>query len=127
MDQRHFSEEAFLHATLIEFVKCLGSGKRARMFVESIDCGAFESFFNFLGNPGMEHNLRWRRPWRRQDILSVIVITNMDMIQRQHNRATKRKGNKIKPSAATKNAFRVRGSKAGSQQRGRGSQLRPSS
>ena len=98
MDQRHFSEEAFLHATLIEFVKCLGSGKRAHMFVESIDCGTFESFSNFLGNPGMEHNLRWRRPWRRQDILSVIVITNMDMIQRQHNRATKRKGNKIKPS-----------------------------
>ena len=80
MDQRHFSEEAFLHATLIEFVKCLGSGKRAHMFVESIDCGTFESFSNFLGNPGMEHNLRWRRPWRRQDILSVIVITNMNSI-----------------------------------------------
>ena len=47
--------EAFLHATLIEFVKCLGSGKRGHMFVESIDCGAFESFSNFLGNPGMEH------------------------------------------------------------------------
>ena len=67
MDQRHFSEEAFLHATLIEFVKYLGSGKRVHwthMFEESTDCGAFESFSNFLGNPGMEHNLRWRRPWR---------------------------------------------------------------
>ena len=48
------------HATLIEFVKCLGYGKRAHMFVVSIDCGAFESFSNFLGNPGMEHNLYFK-------------------------------------------------------------------
>ena len=60
MDQRHFSEEAFLHATLIELVECLVSGKRAHMFVESIDCGAFQSFSNFLGNPGMEHNLYFK-------------------------------------------------------------------
>ena len=53
--------EAFLHATLIEFVKCLGSGKRAYMFVESIDCGAFESFSNFLGNPGIEHNFYFQQ------------------------------------------------------------------
>ena len=43
--------------------------------------GAYESFSDFLGNPGMEHNLRWRRPLRRQDILSVTAITNMDVIQ----------------------------------------------
>ena len=79
---RHFGEEAFLHATLIEFVKCLGSGKRAHMFVEyveSIDCGAFESFSNLLGNPAIPANFRWRRLQRRQDILSVTVITNMEV------------------------------------------------
>ena len=43
--------------------------------------GAYESFSDFLGNPGMEHNLRWRRPLRRQDVLSVTAITNMDLIQ----------------------------------------------
>ena len=62
--KRHFGEEAFLHATLIEFVKCLGSGKRAHMFVEyveSIDCGTFESFSNLLGNPGIEHNLYFQQ------------------------------------------------------------------
>ena len=56
MDQRHFSEEAFLHATLIELVECLVSGKRAHMFVESIGCGAVKSF----SNPRMEHNLYFK-------------------------------------------------------------------
>ena len=47
----------------------------------------------------------------------------MEVFQRQHNRATKRKGNKQDQAelaaAATKNALRVVGdSKAGSQQRG---------
>ena len=50
-----FSEEAFLHATFSEFVKCWGSGKRARIFVESMNGGAFVNFSTFLGNPGMVH------------------------------------------------------------------------
>ena len=53
--QRHFSEEAFLQATFREFVKCWGSGKRARIFVESVNGGAFVSFSTFLGNPGAPH------------------------------------------------------------------------
>ena len=53
--QRHFSEEAFLQATLREFTKCWGSGKRARIFVESVNGGAFVSFSTFLGNPGAPH------------------------------------------------------------------------
>ena len=53
--QRHFSEEAFLQATFSEFVKCWGSGKRARIFVESVNGGAFVSFSTFLGNPGAPH------------------------------------------------------------------------
>ena len=53
--QRHFSEEAFLQATFREFVKCWGSGKRARIFVESVNGGAFVSFSTFLGNPGTPH------------------------------------------------------------------------
>ena len=53
--QRHFSEEAFLHATFSEFLKCLGSGKKARIFVESVNGGAFVSFSTFLGNPGAPH------------------------------------------------------------------------
>ena len=46
----------------------------------------------------------------------------MEFFQRQHNRATKRKGNKQDQAelaaAATKNALRVGNSKGGSQQRG---------
>ena len=53
--QRHFSEEAFLHATFREFTKCWGSGKRARIFMESVNGGAFVSFSTFLGNPGAHH------------------------------------------------------------------------
>ena len=53
--QRHFSEEAFLQATLREFTKFWGSGKRARIFVESVNGGAFVSFSTFLGNPGAPH------------------------------------------------------------------------
>ena len=53
--QRHYSEEAFLQATLREFTKCWGSGKRARIFVESVNGGAFVSFSTFLGNPGAPH------------------------------------------------------------------------
>ena len=53
--QRHFSEEAFLQATFSEFVKCWGSGKRARIFMESVNGGAFVSFSTFLGNPGAPH------------------------------------------------------------------------
>ena len=56
--QRNFSEEAFLHATFSEFVKCWGSGKRARFFVESMNGGAFVNFSTFLGNPGMVHDNR---------------------------------------------------------------------
>ena len=53
--QRHFSEEAFLSATFSEFVKCWGSGKRARIFVESMNGSAFVNFSTFLGNPGSDH------------------------------------------------------------------------
>ena len=53
--QRNFSEEAFLHATFSEFIKCWGSGKRARIFVESMNGGAFVNFSTFLGNPGSDH------------------------------------------------------------------------
>ena len=53
--QRHFSEEAFLQATLREFTKFWGSGKRARIFVECVNGGAFVSFSTFLGNPGAPH------------------------------------------------------------------------
>ena len=42
--QRHFSEEAFLQATFREFTKFWGSGKRARIFVESMNGGVFVSF-----------------------------------------------------------------------------------
>ena len=52
---RHFSEEAFLCATFSEFIKCWGSGKRARIFVESMNGGAFVNFSTFLGNPGSDH------------------------------------------------------------------------
>ena len=53
--QRRFSEEAFLQATFREFIKCWGSGKRARIFVESMNGGAYVSFSTFLGNPGAPH------------------------------------------------------------------------
>ena len=38
-----------------EFTKFWGFGKRARIFVESVNGGAFVSFSTFLGNPGDPH------------------------------------------------------------------------
>ena len=49
------SDEGLLFATLVEFVKCWGSGKRSRLFVESVNKEAFLNFSTFLGNPGKGH------------------------------------------------------------------------
>ena len=59
--QENSSEEAFLHATLSEFVKCWGSGKRARILVESMNGGAFVNFSTLLSNPGMDHTYRRKK------------------------------------------------------------------
>ena len=52
---RHFSEEAFLHATFGEFIKCWGSGAKSRLFIESVNGNAFVNFSAYLGHPGDAH------------------------------------------------------------------------
>ena len=56
--KRHFSEGDFLFATFIEFVKCWGSGRRSRLFMESRKSGAFMNFSTFLGHPGMRRSFQ---------------------------------------------------------------------
>ena len=50
--KRQLSDGGLLFATLIEFVKCWGSGRRSRLFMESVNGEAFMNFSTFLGNPG---------------------------------------------------------------------------
>ena len=45
------SDEGLLFATLVEFIKCWGSGRRSRLFVETMNKEAFLNFSTFLGNP----------------------------------------------------------------------------
>ena len=52
---RHFSEEAFLHATFGEFIKCWGSGAKSRLSIESVNGNAFVNFSAYLGHPGDAH------------------------------------------------------------------------
>ena len=51
--KRHFSEGDFLFATFIEFVKCWGSSRRSRLFMEFTKSGALVNFSTFLEHPGM--------------------------------------------------------------------------
>ena len=53
--KRQLSDGGLLFRTLVEFVKCLGSGRRSRLFVESLNGEAFMNFSTFLGNPGRRH------------------------------------------------------------------------
>ena len=53
--KRQLSDGGLLFRTLVEFVKCLGSGRRSRLFVESLNGEAFMNFSAFLGNPGRGH------------------------------------------------------------------------
>ena len=54
--KRQLSDGGLLFATLIEFVKCWGSGRRSRLFMESVNGEAFMNFSTFLGNPGWGHS-----------------------------------------------------------------------
>ena len=51
---RH-SEEAFLLASVSEFVKCWSSGKKSRLIIESVSGKAFIHFSAFLGYPKDDH------------------------------------------------------------------------
>ena len=53
--QRHFTEEAFLFSTFVEFNKCWRSGKKSRLVIESINGFAFVNFSAFLGHPKTVH------------------------------------------------------------------------
>ena len=59
------SEEAFLFASVSEFVKCWSSGKKSRLILESVNGYSFVNFSAFLGYPGDHHfnaNGRHRNP-----------------------------------------------------------------
>ena len=56
--KRHFTEEAFLFSTFMEFNKCWRSGKKSRLVIESNVNGfafAFINFSAFLGYPETLH------------------------------------------------------------------------
>ena len=54
--KRHFTEEAFLFSTFVEFNKCWSSGKKSRLVIESLNGFAFVSFSAFLGHPKTMHS-----------------------------------------------------------------------
>ena len=54
-NKRHFTQEEFLLSTFVEFNKCWTSGKRSRLFIESVNGNAFMTFSVFLGHPGNAH------------------------------------------------------------------------
>ena len=48
--KRHFTEEAFLFSTFVEFNKCWRAGKKSRLVIESnVNGFAFVNFSAFLG------------------------------------------------------------------------------
>ena len=53
--KRHFTEEAFLFSTFVEFNKCWSSGKKSRLVIESFNGFAFVNFSAFLGHPKTMH------------------------------------------------------------------------
>ena len=53
--KRHFTEEAFLFSTFVEFNKCWSSGKRSRLVIEWVNGHAFVNFSAFLGHPETMH------------------------------------------------------------------------
>ena len=56
--RRQLSNGGLLFATLIEFMKCWGSGMRSRLFVESVNGEAFLNFSTFLGSPGRRDHFK---------------------------------------------------------------------
>ena len=54
--KRHFTEEAFLFSTFVEFNKCWSSGKKSRLVIESFNGFAFVNFSAFLGHPKTMHS-----------------------------------------------------------------------
>ena len=61
--KRHFTEEAFLFSTFVEFNKCWSSGKKSRLVIESFNGFAFVNFSAFLGHPKTMHSA----PREKQD------------------------------------------------------------
>ena len=60
--KRHFTEEAFLFSTFVEFNKCWSSGKKSRLVIESFNGFAFVNFSAFLGHPKTMHSAPRERP-----------------------------------------------------------------
>ena len=57
----NITEEVFLLSTFSEFAKCWKSGKRARMFMDTVNGEAFINFSVFLGKPSEVHSYSSRR------------------------------------------------------------------
>ena len=94
---RH-SEEAFLFASVSEFVKCWSSGKKSRLIIESVRGQAFIQFSAFLGNPKDDHSkararARDRQPKPKQK--------SERKIQRDNARAAKFQERKKRETALT--------------------------
>ena len=64
--KRQLSERAFLFPSNIEFVKRWRSGRRSRLFVESVKGEAFLTFSTFLGKPGTNHLRRSKMASREE-------------------------------------------------------------
>ena len=94
---RH-SEEAFLFASVSEFVNCWSSGKKSRLIIESVRGQAFIQFSAFLGNPKDDHSkararARDRQPKPKQK--------SERKIQRDNARAAKFQERKKRETALT--------------------------
>ena len=95
------TEEAFLLSTFSEFVKCWKSGKRSRLFIESVNGMAFMNFSVFLGNPSEAHFTPSPHPQRRHPSPKENKRKKSSRkIQRDNERAARYQENKRKELAA---------------------------
>ena len=83
--KRHFTEEAFLFSTFVEFNKCWSSGKKSRLVIESFNGFAFVNFSAFLGHPKTMHSA----PQEKRDPGSKSRKKSKQKTQRDNERAAR--------------------------------------
>ena len=92
-----YTEEAFLHLTFSEFVKCWKSNKKSCLFIESVN---FVNFSVFLGNPSEAHSPNSFQQRRQPSPDKSRKKKSFKKIQRDNERAAKFQAKKRKEQAA---------------------------
>ena len=87
--KRHFTEEAFLFSTFVEFNKCWSSGKRSRLVIESVNGHAFVNFSAFLGNPKTMHSAPGENRYPRRKSKKKSKKKSKRKTQRDNDRAAR--------------------------------------